>query len=82
MKKTEIIDPIEVYNRISIGKTYGRNLKPYPKKILLSVIESLKEDEEYEKCINLIKFIDKRFKHEGFYEKDSIVFSLPSQMLL
>ena len=43
--KTEIINPIEVYNRIYIGKPYGKNLKPYPKKILLSVIESLKEYE-------------------------------------
>lgn len=78
--KTEIINPIEVYNRISIGKPYGRNLKPYPKKILLSVIESLKEDEEYEKCIELEKFIKERFKHEGFYEK-VVILSLPSQML-
>lgn len=80
MTKTEIINPIEVYNRISIGKPYGKNLKPYPKKILLSVIESLKEDEEYEKCIRLEGFIKDRFKHEGFYERE-IILSLPSQML-
>lgn len=78
--KTEIIDPIEVYNRISIGKPYGKNLKPYPKKILLSVIESLKEDEEYEKCIKLQQFIKDRFKHEGFYEKE-IILSLSEKML-
>lgn len=80
MKKIETVNPLEVYNRICIGKPYGKNLKPYPKKILLSVIELLKEDEEYEKCINLIKFIDKRFKHEGFY-KSEIILSFPSQML-
>lgn len=77
--KIEIINPIEVYNRISVGKPYGKNLKPYPKKILLGVIESLKEDEEYEKCIELENFIKNRFKHEGFYEKE-IILSLSSQM--
>lgn len=80
MMKTELINPYEVYQRISMGKPYGKNLKPYPKKILLSVIESLMEDEEYEKCIELGRFIKERFKHEGFYEK-VVILSLPSQML-
>lgn len=60
---TEIVDPIEVYNRVIINKPYGKNLKPYTKKILLNVINSLENDEEYEKCQYLLEYIKRRFRN-------------------
>lgn len=60
MNKIEIICPYEVYDRISKNKPYGKNLRPYPKKILLEVLNLLKESEEYEKCSKLNDFIIKK----------------------
>lgn len=64
----ELINPTEVYTRIKNGKPYGKNLKPYPKKILFDIIQHFEVNEEYEKCLELKEFIDFRFKHEGFYK--------------
>ena len=64
---SEIIDHNIVYNRIKNGKPYGKNLKPYPKKIIKSVIELLCNEDEFEKCVELEKFIEERFNHENNY---------------
>lgn len=65
----ETINPSEVYERISTGKPYGKNLKPYPLKIIKNVIKELEDLEEYEMCLKLENFIKKRFKHEDYYNK-------------
>ena len=61
--KTEIIEPFEVYNRIASGKPFGKNLKIYPKSIVISVRDMLAEHDEFEKCIELNRFMEERFRH-------------------
>lgn len=58
-----MIDPIEVYERCLSGKPYTKDLKIYTEKYLRRVIKELEVIEEYEKCIELNKFIEVRFKH-------------------
>ena len=59
----------ETYTRISLGVYFDKNLKPYTKEFLTSVMEKFSEMEEYEKCINIKNMIDKRFNHEKNYTK-------------
>ena len=68
----EEINPNEVFSRISKGKPYGKNLKPYTKNVLVSVVQLLEDIDEFEKCIELNKFIDDRFTHEWCYLIDNI----------
>ena len=58
------MDPIEVYNRCLSGRPYSSELKIYSEKYLKRVIEELVQLEEYEKCIEMNKFIKQRFGHE------------------
>jgi hypothetical protein len=55
------MNPIEVYDRCISGKPYSKELKIYTKKYLNKVVEKLAELDEFEKCIELSKFIEKRF---------------------
>jgi len=55
------MDPIEVYNRCLSGKSYSKELKIYSKRYLQRVVQELVIIEEYEKCIELNKFIENRF---------------------
>lgn len=55
------MNPIEVYDRCISGKPYSKELKIYTKKYLNKVVEKLAELDEFEKCIELNKFIEKRF---------------------
>jgi hypothetical protein len=55
------MDPIEVYNRCLSGKPYSEELKIYSKRYLQRVVQELVIIEEYEKCIELNKFIENRF---------------------
>ncbi len=55
------MDPIEVFERCMSDRPYSKDLKIYTEKYLKRVIKELENLEEYEKCIELIKFIEKRF---------------------
>ncbi len=55
------MDPIEVYNRCLSGKPYSKELKIYSKRYLQRVVQELVILEEYEKCIEMNKFIENRF---------------------
>ena len=55
------MDPIEVYERCLSGRPYSKELRIYSKKYLQKVVQELVEIEEYEKCIELNKFIENRF---------------------
>ena len=55
------MDPIEVYNRCLSGKPYSKELKIYSRRYLQRVVLELAEIDEYEKCIELNKFIENRF---------------------
>lgn len=57
----------ECYNRISYGKPYDVNFKPYTKVFLEKVISYFEGEEEYEKCKTLIDFIDIKMDHENGY---------------
>jgi hypothetical protein len=55
------MNPIEVYDRCLSGKPYSKELKIYSKRYLKRVVEKLAEIDEFEKCIELNKFIENRF---------------------
>jgi hypothetical protein len=57
------MDPIEVYKRCLSDKPYSKELKIYTENYLKKVIKELEILEEYEKCSELVKFIDRRFKY-------------------
>jgi hypothetical protein len=57
------MDPIEVYERCLSDKPYSKELKIYTENYLKKVIKELEILEEYEKCSELVKFIDRRFKY-------------------
>jgi hypothetical protein len=69
MIKLKLINPDEVFERISSGKPYGKNLKPYTQIEIESSIRSFIEDEQYEKCGVLNSFLKERFNHELNYIK-------------
>lgn len=55
------MNPIEIYDRCLSGKPYSKELKIYTKNYLKKVVEKLAELDEFEKCIELNKFIEQRF---------------------
>jgi hypothetical protein len=61
------VDAIEIYDRCMSGRPYSKDLKIYTKKFLQRIVEELVVLEEYEKCIELNKFIEKRFNHQIDY---------------
>ncbi len=61
------MNPIEVYERCLSGRPYSKDFCIYTKKYLERVIEELVYLEEYEKCVELNKFIKQRFNHELNY---------------
>jgi hypothetical protein len=61
------MDTIEIYNRCISGKPYSKDFKIYTKRFLQKIVEELIELEEYEKCIQLNNFIQKRFNNQIDY---------------
>jgi hypothetical protein len=61
------MDTIEIYNRCMSGKPYSKDFKIYTKRFLQKIVEELIELEEYEKCIQLNNFIEKRFNDQIDY---------------
>lgn len=61
------MDTIEIFNRCMSGKPYSKDLKIYTKRFLQKIVEELVELEEYEKCIQLNSFIEKRFNQQIDY---------------
>ena len=55
------MDPFVVYNRCLSGKPYSKELKIYSRRYLQRVVLELAEIDEFEKCIELNKFIENRF---------------------
>ena len=55
------MDPIEVFERCMSDRPYSKELKIYTENYLRKVIKELELLEEYEKCSQLIKFIENRF---------------------
>ena len=58
------MDAIEIFDRCMSGKPYSKDFKIYTKNYLQKIVEELVELEEYEKCIQLNKFIEYRFRHD------------------
>jgi hypothetical protein len=59
------MDPIEVYERCLSDKPYSKELKIYTENYLRKVIKELEILEEYEKCSDLVKFIEIRFSESS-----------------
>ena len=57
-----------VFERITNGILYNRNLKVYTKDYLQGIVRELEQQEQFEKCIKLNEFISKRFSHELNYK--------------
>jgi hypothetical protein len=57
-----------VFERITNGILYNRNLKVYTKDYLQGIVRELEQQEQFEKCIKLNDFISKRFSHELNYK--------------
>lgn len=65
------MDAIEIYERCLSGRPYTKDFKIYSEKYLRKVVTELELLEEYEKCIELVKFIQQRFDHTvNFYQID------------
>lgn len=62
----------DVFDRISKGIFYNKNLKIYTKEYLKKILTELEEDEDFEKCSALKDFIKKRFKHSKNYKSPII----------
>lgn len=58
----------KVFERITNGLLYNRNLKVYTKNYLQVIVRELEEQEMFEKCVKLNDFISKRFNHELNYK--------------
>ena len=58
----------KVFERITNGILYNRNLKVYTKDYLQGIVKELEQQEQFEKCIKLNEFISKRFSHELNYK--------------
>jgi len=59
----------ETYNRVESNKCFDIKLKPYKKDFLEKVLFYFEEKEEFEKCMVINDFINKRFNHELNYTK-------------
>jgi len=55
--KIKLINPDEICERISSGKTYDEELNNYSKAVIESCIRQFIESEEYEKCVILNKYL-------------------------
>lgn len=55
------------WERISDGKEYDVNFKPYNKELLKNLIKFFEETEEYEKCAKAQQLLNKK-EHENNYE--------------
>ena len=55
------------YERILSGKNLDINNRPYNIKLIDNMINFFEEEEEYEKCHNLIKFKQAVLDHENNY---------------
>jgi hypothetical protein len=55
------MNAIEVFERCMGDKPYSKELKIYTEKYLRKVVKELEILEEFEKCIELNKFIEIRF---------------------
>jgi capsule polysaccharide modification protein KpsS len=55
--KIKLINPDEIFERISSGKTYDEELNNYSKAVIESCIRQFIESEEYEKCVILNKYL-------------------------
>lgn len=55
------------YKRISSGKDFDENFKPYTQDFIKDMVVYFESNEDYEKCQLLIKYIEKRFDHEKNY---------------
>jgi hypothetical protein len=62
----------DVFERITNGILYNRNLKVYTKEYLQEIVIELEQQEQFEKCIILNNFISKRFNHELNYKNPII----------
>ncbi len=58
----------KVFERITNGILYNRNLKVYTKEYLQEIVIELEQQDQFEKCIILNDFINKRFNHELNYK--------------
>ena len=61
-----------IFNRIMTGKPYDKDLRLFSKKYLESLVLSLEQDEEYEKCSILLEYINNRFNHDLNYKNPII----------
>ena len=61
-----------VFERITNGILYNRNLKVYTKDYLQGIVIELEQQEKFEKCVILNDFIGKRFSHELNYKNPII----------
>lgn len=57
-----------VFERITNGILYNRNLKVYTKDYLQGIVIELEQQEKFEECVILNDFISKRFNHELNYK--------------
>ena len=61
-----IIDYKEVYDRLSSGKPFDKNLKPYSELLLERLLNILESEEEYEKCQVVKQHLNKMDHDLGF----------------
>ena len=77
MISLKILNKEEIFERVSIGLPYDKNLKPYSKVQLELALNHFIEVEEYEKCKIIDDFIKNRFNHEDNYYKWLLIFKFP-----
>lgn len=58
---------LEVFDRCMSNKPYTTDFRIYSKRYLQKVVKELEQIDEFEKCIKLNQFIDRRFNHELNY---------------
>lgn len=68
MIKVKVINTDEIFDRVSKGIPYNKNLKAYSQSEIESSIRYFIEGEEYEKCSILNSFLKERFNHEINYK--------------
>jgi protein-arginine kinase activator protein McsA len=65
MIKIRLINSEEIYQSIIENKPFDKNLRPYSKIEMESVLNQFIESEEYEKCSIIRDFINRRFEHNS-----------------
>ena len=58
---------LEVFDRCMSNKPYTTDFRIYTKKYLEKTVKELESIDEFEKCIRLIEFINRRFNHKLNY---------------